>query len=343
MQPGSPWLLVGIGVLSFALAFIGAAVGLILGHLRLPLLIAYLGSPTGGAMMNLLISGTGALSGSASHVRAGRVSWTGVALIGIPSGLGAIIGVLIFVRINPLWSYFVIGAMLVISGINLIRKKTDEQLTGDITPLRRIVIEILIGLGLGALGAVTGLMLGSLRLPMMIRYMRMDPKEAIGTNMVVGCITAAIGTATNLVASDGQLKWLVLAVVIPPTLLGGWLGAALTGRISKSAVQRLAGWIVAITGVIMVGQAAVGTIRRPHDAVPPVVEEWEYDDWVELDYPPADENPHPHPIPDDEEEDDPDSYDPWQQPLRDLAEPRSGGADVGIGESAMTDQASRAP
>src|SRR3954453_21817758 len=79
MHPGSPWLLVGIGVLSFALAFIGAAVGLILGHLRLPLLIAYLGSPTGGAMMNLLISGTGALSGSASHVRAGRVSWSGIA------------------------------------------------------------------------------------------------------------------------------------------------------------------------------------------------------------------------------------------------------------------------
>src|SRR4051794_23975955 len=127
MQPGSPWLLVGIGALSFVLAFIGAAVGLILGHLRLPLLIAYLGSPTAGAMTNLIISGSGALAGSASHVRAGRVSWPGVALIGIPSALGAILGVLIFVRINPLWSYMVIGVMLVISAVNLIRKKSEEK------------------------------------------------------------------------------------------------------------------------------------------------------------------------------------------------------------------------
>ena len=56
MQPGSPWLLVGIGVLSFGLAFIGAAVGLILGHLRLPMLIAYLGSPTAGAMTSSRVS-----------------------------------------------------------------------------------------------------------------------------------------------------------------------------------------------------------------------------------------------------------------------------------------------
>jgi uncharacterized membrane protein YfcA len=301
MQPGSPWLLVGIGALSFALAFIGAAVGLILGHLRLPLLIAYLGSPTVGAMTNLLISGTGALSGSASHVREGRVSWRGVALIGIPSGIGAIIGVLIFVRINPLWSYLVIGVMLVISGINLIRKKPDDEPKSDITPLRRTIVEIIIGLALGALGAVTGLMLGSLRLPMMIRYMRMDPKQAIGTNMVVGCLTAAIGTATNLLAGDGRLNWLVLAAVVPPTLLGGWLGARLTGRISKSAVQRLAGWIVMVTGVMMVGQGTVGTIRRPQSVVPAVVDEWDYDEWLDLDYPLTDEMPRPDPDPDEGE------------------------------------------
>src|SRR4051794_31674328 len=108
MEPGSPWLLIGIGVLSFVLAFIGAAVGLILGRLRLPLLVAYFGVPGTGAITNLIISGTGALSGSASHVRAGRVSWKGVALIGIPSGIGAILGVLLFVHLNPIWSSLVI-------------------------------------------------------------------------------------------------------------------------------------------------------------------------------------------------------------------------------------------
>jgi hypothetical protein len=48
MEPGSLWLLIAIALLSFALAFIGAAVGLVLGHLRWPLLIAHVGSPGRG-------------------------------------------------------------------------------------------------------------------------------------------------------------------------------------------------------------------------------------------------------------------------------------------------------
>ena len=248
-------LLVAIGTLSFVLAFIGAAVGLVLGHLRLPLLVAYFGSPGLATMTNLIISDTGAFSGAASHVRAGRVSWKAVALMGIPSAVGAILGVLLFVRIDPLWSYFVIGVMLVVSGVNLVRKKPEDAPEGEISPLRRFCLETVIGLGLGALAAVTGLMLGSLRLPMMLKYLRMDPKEAIGTNMVVGCLTAIIGSATALFAGVGQLPWLVFTVVIPPTVLGGWLGGLLTGRISKQAVQRFAGAVVAVTGVLLVGQA----------------------------------------------------------------------------------------
>lgn len=306
MQPGSPWLLVGIGVLSFVLAFIGAAVGLILGHLRLPLLIAYLGSPTLGAMTNLIISGTGALGGSAGHVKAGNVSWKGVALIGIPSMLGAIIAVVIFIRINPLWSYIVIGLMLVISGVNLIRKKPDERPPEPITPLRQMIIEVLIGLALGALAAITGLMLGSLRLPMMIRYMRMDPKEAIGTNMVVGCLTALVGATTGFIAGGRHIDWLVLAAVVPPTLLGGFFGAWLTGKISKQAVQKFAGWVITFTGVLLVGQGVVGTVRKPRRATPPIVIEWDYDDWFDLDYVGSVEMPSTmpeiNPDPDDDEE-----------------------------------------
>ena len=81
MEQGNVWLLVLIALVSFALAFIGATVGLVLGHLRLPLLIVYLGSPGAGAAMNLVVSSTGALAGSYRHARDGRVSWVGLAII----------------------------------------------------------------------------------------------------------------------------------------------------------------------------------------------------------------------------------------------------------------------
>jgi hypothetical protein len=53
---------------------VGAAVGLVLGHLRLPLLVAHLGSPGAGASTHLAVSGLGALAGTARHARAGRSS-----------------------------------------------------------------------------------------------------------------------------------------------------------------------------------------------------------------------------------------------------------------------------
>lgn len=70
------FILCAIGVLSFVLSFIGAAVGMVLGHLRLPLFVAFLGSPVTGASTNLAVSGIGALAGAYCHVRGGRVSLT---------------------------------------------------------------------------------------------------------------------------------------------------------------------------------------------------------------------------------------------------------------------------
>lgn len=288
MEHGSVWLLVAIALVSFLLSFIGAAVGLVLGHLRLPLLITYLHSPVAGAATNLVISGVGALAGTYRHIRAGRISWVGLAIMGIPSAIGAIVAVLIFVHINPFWSYLAIGFMLVISGVNLIIKKEPTPPPGDLSMLRRVTLEVVIGLGLGALAAITGLMLGSLRLPMMIRYLRMDPKVAVGTNMAVGCLTGLIGAVTAFLSGIGRLDWLVLGVVVPPTVIGAYFGGWLTGKLTRQAVQKMAGWIVAVSGVLLLGQ---GTYKHFRKAKPPTnpplfVHEPEatYDDWFEYEF-----------------------------------------------------------
>ena len=283
MEAGSPSLLIAIALVSFILSFIGAVVGLILGHLRLPLLILYLGHPGAGAMTNLLVSGSGALGGVVRHACGGRISWTALALMGLPSAAGAVIAVFIFVQASPLWSYSVIGVMLVISGIFMIRRKADAVPGKRISLVRRIVVEVILGLGLGALAAITGLMLGSLRLPMMLKYLRMDPKEAVGTNLAVGCLTALAGVSAGLIVGPGRLDWRVMVAVIPPTLLGGYLGGWLTGRVSKQAVQRLAGYIVAFTGIAMLGQSGYGFVRRSPTTLPPiVVEEADYEGWFDI-------------------------------------------------------------
>src|SRR5262249_28161322 len=88
---------------------------------------------------------------------------------------------------------------------------------------------------------------------------------AVGSNMAIGCLTAFSGALTALCLGGG-LDLLTLALVAPPTCLGGYLGARLTGRFRKETLQRLVGWTIAATGLLMVGQGAWPAART--DAAP---------------------------------------------------------------------------
>lgn len=206
--------------------------------------------------MNMTISGVGAFSGSVRHGIAGRISWKLVLLIGIPSALGAIFGMWFMIHIPRFWGHLAIGTMLFVSGLNLLVQRTDANPTWRIPPHLVIAIEILVGVAIGALASITGLLLGSLRLPIMIRVLQIDPPLATGSNMVISCATAFAGAATSLVVGTehGILSVIALAVVAPPTIVGGYFGAKFTDRLSKDQLIKLVGWTVAATGVLMVIQ-----------------------------------------------------------------------------------------
>lgn len=250
-------LLGAITLVSFTLAFYGAAVGLILGHLRSPLLIYYLHSTAAGSATNLAISGLGALTGTLRHAREGRISFRVLLIMGVPSILGAILGAYLLVKVDPDWARLFVGGFLLVSGINLLFARPQEG--GPVLFARglRLVLEVLIGLALGVLAAVTGLMMGSMRLPMMIRWLRIDPRVAVGSNMAIGCVTAFAGSVTLWLQGRGDTFHLVpLLLVGPPTILGGWLGAKWTGKFKKESLARLVGWTIVLTGLGMVGQGA---------------------------------------------------------------------------------------
>jgi uncharacterized membrane protein YfcA len=257
------WL-IGTGVVSFLLSYVGAAAGLVLGHLRLPMLVYVLGNPVAGASTNLAVSGAGAVAGSVKHLRDGRVSGKVLLLMGLPSVIGAVVGVLFFVSVSPVWSHFVIGAMLVYSGWELVRagRKKDEDAPPAAAGKWTAVWEVVIGLALGALAAVTGLMLGTIRLPMMIRLLRIDPAVAVGSNMLIGCATA-VAAAVTAWGAGGGIHPLSLAIVGPPTILGSYLGARKTGMLSPKALKRLVGWVVAASGLFMVALATPALFREP--------------------------------------------------------------------------------
>ena len=142
---------------------------------------------------------------------------------------------------------------LVTSGVNLLFFRASVCSRAHSLPALRVLCEIVIGLAIGFLAAVTGLMLGSLRLPMMIRLLKIDPRVAVGSNMAIGCLTAFAGAAT-LWTRGGTFHLVPILVVAPPTILGGYLGARWTQRIRKEALRGLVGWTVALTGLGMVAE-----------------------------------------------------------------------------------------
>jgi hypothetical protein len=259
MDPLQLLLILAIAVVSFGLAFFGSAVGLVMGQLRLPLLIYWLGNPMTAAVTNLAVSGLGALSGSYQHLREGRISWSVLAIMGIPSAAGAVVGLLAVGSVDPKWAKAIIGVVLLFLGWNLIATTGKAAGRPQTPPRGRIVGEIFIGVGLGMISGVVGLMLGSLRLPVLLRVFKIDPRVAVGTNMAIGCLTAVIGTLGAWAAKSPDL--LALAIVGPPTIVGGLLGARMTGRMKTETLQPLLGWTIVVAGVVMAIEGGWGLLR----------------------------------------------------------------------------------
>ena len=86
--------------------------GLVLGTLRLPLIVALTGSPLAAAGTNIAISAASAGAGAIRHARERRVDWRVVAWMAPPSVVGAILGALVADDVSERLLYAAIAAVL---------------------------------------------------------------------------------------------------------------------------------------------------------------------------------------------------------------------------------------
>jgi len=231
--------------------YVGSMLGLVLGTLRLPLIVLATGSPLSAAGTNIAVSAAAAGAGGLRHARAGRVDWRVVAWTAPPSVAGAIGGALLADDVSEALLYGLIAAVLVWSGIDLALR--------PISPHPRERLRVVRGGGLafliGVLGGAVGVILGTLRMPALIRSVGLDVRRAAGTNLVVGFL---LGLAAFLTYAAGELvDWGVLAAGLAGAIPGGWLGAHATGRVSETALRLALGAVLVIVGVAFALQAVV--------------------------------------------------------------------------------------
>jgi uncharacterized protein len=237
----------------FGVALAGGSVGLVLGNIRLPVVLIAASGPAAGTGANIGISGVAALTATAAHVRAGRINWRLFAWMAPPSMAGAVAGGYLSGAIPEDALLLLIGALLLYFGVDLLRPRgrgRSPRPHGK-PDVRAAVVT---GAAIGVLGGLVGLILGSLRMPALLRYVGEAPARAVGTNVAVGFCVGVAGVVGHV--PDG-VDWDLLLIGSAASIPGALLGARLTGRLSESQLLRAIGAVLIVAGVATAAQAVV--------------------------------------------------------------------------------------
>jgi uncharacterized protein len=226
--------------------------GLVLGTLRLPLIVIATGSPLAAAGTNIAISAAAAAAGGLRHAREGRVDWRVVAWTAPPSVVGAVVGALLADDVSESLLYALIAGVLVWSGVDLALRPISPRPRERLRVARGGVLSFLIG----ALGGAVGVILGTLRMPALLRSVGMDVRRAAGTNLVVGFLLGLAGFATHAAGGEG-VEWAVLGVGLAGAIPGGWLGAHATGRLPENTLRLALGAVLVLVGIAFAVQAVL--------------------------------------------------------------------------------------
>ena len=204
---------------SFVAGYVGSMLGLVLGTLRLPLIVAVAGSPLAAAGTNIAISAASAGAGALRHAREGRVDWRVVAWMAPPSIAGAVARRRLRRRR--------LGAAALRGDRGRARLERDRSRPaagaragpGAAAAARPRCSP---GFGIGVLGGAVGVILGTLRMPALVRGVGLGVKRAAGTNLVVGFLLGVAGFAAH--AGALGVDWATLAA---------GLAGALPGRLAR--------------------------------------------------------------------------------------------------------------
>jgi uncharacterized membrane protein YfcA len=241
-------------VWSFAVSFAGGTIGLVLGNLRLPVVVLLGSSASAAAGANVAISGAAAITSAVVHWRNGRVDPKLFLLMAPSSFIGAVAGGLLA---GVLPERILLGAisLVVLYGAVEVWRYRRPSGTGNpdgAEPRSLLVEAVLIGFGVGMLGGFVGLILGSLRLPAMLKYMGMGPHRAVGTNAAVGVIVGIGGLVGHL---PGGIDWKIFFFGAAAAIPGAYLGSKLTGRVNEETLVKAMAAVLVVTGLAMAVQA----------------------------------------------------------------------------------------
>jgi uncharacterized protein len=246
----------------FIISFIGGLVGLVLGVIRLPFILSTGLSVTESVGTNLGVSTLGAVTAAIQHIRNKNISFTIFIIMALTGAVGAFYGASLTKNVPVNFLLILVGLIVSYEAFTLLKenknnrnnnnndKKIEESLwnlsqtSNRQNPYYEIFLQSIIGFLVGILGGLVGLVLGSIRLPAMIKILKTEPKIAVGTNMLISSVMGISGFIGHVISNE--VNFLYLIILGPSAMIGGFLGARYTNRLSPTNLKRLIGIVLAI-------------------------------------------------------------------------------------------------
>jgi uncharacterized protein len=252
-------------VSGFVIGFVGGMVGLVLGVVRYPVVLNAEPSLSLTAGTNLGVSTLGAITATLRHYRQGNIRYRPFMILAATGATGAFIGSFLTGFIPAGLLFMVVGTIVSYESFSLLKgsRLKDEHLISHIadkrgkstenntifTRKRLIILESSIGFGVGVLGGVVGLVLGSIRMPAMITILKMEPRAAVGTNLAAASVMGIFGSLGHFV--NNNIDYFVLIMMGSGAMIGGYLGARYTNRFKESNLKRLIGLVLILVAFTM--------------------------------------------------------------------------------------------
>jgi hypothetical protein len=233
-------------------------VGLILGVLRFPFIIGTETSIGVAAGTNIGVSTMAAIPAAVRHFRHNNVNIRIFLVMAITGAVGAFFGSLLTRYVPTALLFAFIGTIVSYESLILIRGKPNKT-NADVqikSTSKVILTESIIGFAIGILGGLVGLILGSVRLPTMISFLKMNPSVAVGTNLAASSVMGISALTGHLL--NNEVDFLILVVMGITASVGGYIGASFTHRFSERDLKRIIGIVLIIVAVSMFSRIYLG-------------------------------------------------------------------------------------
>jgi|UniRef100_UPI004048575A uncharacterized protein len=257
-----------IVIIGFAAAIlIGVSLGLIGGGgsiLTVPVLVYILGiDPVLATAYSLFVVGSTSLVGAGTYMKKGLVNYKTALVFAIPSFIAVFLTrkFLIPALPDPLFS---IGEAMITKNIgimvffalimlaasySMIRGKKGESEEEEEVKFNLPMIA-LEGSVVGVITGIVGAGGGFLIIPALVLLAKLPMKMAVGTSLLIIAAKSLIGFLGDL--SSQTIDWQLLLIFTGLSIVGIFIGSALSKKINEKVLKTGFGWFVLLMGIYII-------------------------------------------------------------------------------------------